>query len=671
MKEQGQFKQADFFENVGGLNLRDTPFRVKDSQATGGLNYDYLQTGGIRKRFGHSKINSSADTQTTSLGLALYNSATSSKFLVRAAGTKLQNLDIATPAFTNLSEDTTTAGTNFLSGSSSQPVVFSQFNTANANILWNVGGGMSAIYGVYSSSKVTQNGVVAPTTSSFTATAGAGSSSLSTGTYRYTLVYRKTSTVANSNASTSTEASVSVTAGQNVTLAWTLSNNDTTKFDQIWVYRSALNGSAAFTTGDLVTQLSSSATGYTDTGTSTLSSQNVPRAGSTILDNSPPTSGTPTTLTTWKRRLVTAIGSTIYLSDLNKPESWPTVNTITVPSGGNITGLAVVGFSTINTNNEYLAIFKERELWILSGDSISDWSLDFVDAVGCANQSLIVSANGFLAFIDYRGIYLWDGSNKPIYSSGPIETLFGPQGDIDKQYLARGVGTFSRKQNQIIWAVPHITYGINKFQIKLDLRLTLPSVETSLYGRNLDGVFSLDSTSFSVYAMLSYLPSSTFLEKILLGDSSGYVYDAYSTHSDASSAFSFQYLSRFMDMGDPNVSKRFHKVIVWVEEVGDWKLYLDYWSGYRSDLGSNNTLAQQMSTSQSNATALWDIAAWDSAYWDAYQTKYRPLVFNLNPGFNNASEGDALRIRFRQEDANAPVTIAGFSVIYSEKSLDK
>lgn len=669
MSQQGQLKFTDFWNNVGGLNLRDTPVRVTDEQATGGINFDYVQTGGIKSRRGEDEINSSANTQLKSLGLSTYLDAAGARFLVRAAGTKYQNVDLSTPSFTNLSEDTTTAGTDFISSSSTQPVVTSQFNGSSASILWLAGGGASTVYGIYSTAKVTANGVPAPTNSSFTAVAGGSGSTLSTGTYRYTLVYKKNSTDALSNAGG--EASVSVTAGEEVTLAWTLTNNDTTKYDAIYVYRSALNGAAAFTTGDLVTILASSATGYVDTGSSTASSQNIPRAGNALLDNSQLPSGTYITIRTWKRRLVTANESTLYISDLNKSESWPTANTITIPSGGPITGLAIISFATEQNNDEYLAIFKEREVWILTGDDVDDWALKFVDNTGCPGQSLIVNCNGFLAFVDYRGIFLWDGSNKPIYTSGPLEPLFAVDGDIDKSKLAMGFGTFFRKKNEVEWVLSNNVYGDNLYCLKMDLRLTLPSVQNNLMGRVIDGVFTQDQLTQPMYAGTSYLPATSFEEALIRGDDAGHIYSSYSVFADAGEAYSFQYFTKFLDLGTPMVEKRFHKVIVWVEEIGDWDLLLDYWTSYRSGLDSKDTLSEKISTAEGGLSALWEVGVWDRSFWDDYTAKLRPLVFNLRPGLENSNEGDVIRLRFRQDGANQPVTINGFTVVWSEKGFGK
>src|ERR1051326_3776617 len=136
MPASGQINQTNFFDNIGGLNISDSVFKIKENQAVGGLNFDYSLTGGIHGRLGPSKINSSADSQLRSLGFGLFNSASGTKAVIRAAGTKIQMVDTSGPSFTNLTEDTVSAGSDFLTSGSTQVVSNSQFNNGTADILW-------------------------------------------------------------------------------------------------------------------------------------------------------------------------------------------------------------------------------------------------------------------------------------------------------------------------------------------------------------------------------------------------------------------------------------------------------------------------------------------------------------------------------------------------------
>lgn len=668
INQQGQFLQADFFDNTGGINVSDSPFRVLDTQSTGGQNFEYALTGGVRKIKGATLVNDVADTRLRSVFLGQHVTGAGTKTTIRCADRKIQALDLGVPSFTNLTEDTVSAGSDFLASSNTIPVVGSQFNTVSTNILWLAGGGMSSLYGAYSSTKVTKNGADVAT-GSFTATASAtGGSFTSTGTYYYAIALIKAGTDAVSNAALDVSATISATTDK-VTLNFSgLTSLDTTKYDTIRIYRSAVNGVTSFTTGDVVTEIASSTSSYVDTGTSSLSSQNVPRANSTVLDNSVLPSGTYKTVTVWKRRLVTCSGSSIYISDVNKSESWPTQNYLTIPSGGPITALAVISFTTPTSTSidEILVLFKERELWVVTGTNSSDFALKFIDSVGCLSQSLIAYANGYLSWLDYRGIYLWDGSGKPIYCSRPIETIFAVDGDIDKTKLYYGICYFKRESSEVHWIVSSLISGDNKLRIKMDLRLTLPQVTATLGGRILDSVLITDVLNRSYFAGASLVPSTD--EVILCGDDAGFIYEDFTAFNDASEAIAFQYETKFFDLGTIGTAKRFNKIIVWTEDSSDGELTIDYWTQYKS--GSDEQTTQTAPITLQSSESLWDLGYWDSSYWDNTVKAYNPVVFNLSSP-KNSSEGDCIKIRIRQEDSDTPCTIAGFSILYTIAGLRK
>lgn len=684
----GQLRQIDFPDNTGGTNLVDNVFKIKPTQAAGGVNFDYVVTGGIRKRLGNSFVNSVANSDLYTLGFGLYAPSSSpTKYNFRAAGQHLQLLDTGTATFTPLTQDNSSATSTPFAANSTQDVQFSQFSNGVSNILWGAGGGSSTVIGAYSTTKFTSNGVAAPT-GTMTATnhvSGLGSWSTGNfGVFYYTLVLHKASTGVLSNGGylatgfgqpVDPTATTTSTLTDSVTLSWTLTGLDTTTIDQIWIYRSAVAGVSGFTTGNLIAQLASTATSFTDLGNlgnpDVLLNQTVGRAGNLIVDNSPLPTGTYNTLTNWGNRLVTASGNQLYISDVNKSESWPLVNYITVPSAGPITGLATISYTSAQANAlfELLVIFKERELWVINpgaSNNYTTWALLKIDNnVGCPQQSLVVSAQGYLMWIDWRGVWLWDGTSKPIYASRPIEPLFGTAGDLDKSKFSEGCGSLFRRENTVTWFLSSKTYGTQKFAIKMDIRLTLFQIEQNLSGRTVDGVFIQDVTAFPVYAAFSYLPSGSKDEQMLLGDNAGFCYLASQGYADGISDYPFRYLSPPIFGPNPNVKKKFHMVIAWVQDVGNWNIFLDYWSDFETSDSLRTTQGQPISTENQTAS-LWDIALWDIALWDAYNPNIIPIIFNLQPGMANSNEGTALQIQFRNDTANQPLIIHGYSVIYSE-----
>lgn len=657
-----------FMANQEGLNLTDSPFNIRDTQATGrSYNYDYSITGAVTKVIGANRLNSVADAQLKSLGMSIWHDATAdTRTVIRCAGTKIQSLSTSDGSTSNKTDDTSSAGTNFLSSTSTQPVVFSPFNTnIGGTVLWMAGGGQTTING-YTGAKVTANGVPAPTGS-----VGAVVNTHNSGTfvvagkYFYAVAFRKTLTQALSLAALDVSATT-VNTDDTVTLTLSsISNVDTTRFDKIYIYRSALSGVTAFTTGDLVAQVNIGTATYVDTGTFLATAQNIPRAGATI-DNSVLPSGTYKYVTAFKRRLVTCLNSTLYISDLDKPESWPIANIITLPTGAPITALGTLGVPSEYTTgaDQYLCVWKENELWVLTGDSTSNWELLFVDNTGCLGQSVVVPFNGMITWVAFNGIYIWDGKGKPSRISRPIQSMFNADGDLDKTKLTQGVGAHYKSNNQVVWRLSHRVKGVQKYILKMDTRLSatqLYKASPTLQNPELDGVFIQDFDTKSVYAMTSHRPANSD-EILLWGDDSGFTYQAYAS---ATSAVSFDYETRPMDMGMPQHNKRFKRVLVFTEKLTVNDLSLYFWADNRSRDDYASVTKASLAPTRGTQPSLWDIALWDQAYWDDYVPDIAPVEFQLH-NFENNAEGFALKLRFEQVEANAPVRIHGFAIEWED-----
>lgn len=655
-----------FSQNLGGIDISSSPISIPDNAATGqSYNYEYAQTGAITKVLASDQLNASADAQLNTLGLGLWHSvATDTRTVLRAAGTKLQTVNTSDGTCTDLTDDTTTAGTNFLNSSSTQPVVFAQFNTVDGGTqAWMAGGGMTIPYG-YNGTNVTENGTPEPTGNlSTNVNTSAGGTFAATGTYYYGVQFRKGATQALSNVALDVSATIANTDDTVDIDLTAITNNDTTRFDQIWIWRSAVSGASGFTTGSIIAKVASTATTYEDTGTSIASSQNVPRNGNTVLDNSELESGTYNYITVFKRRMVVAKNSTIYLSDLNKPESWPATNVITIPTGGPITGVAAIGTPSEYTTGaeEYLCIFKERELWVLTGTGLEDWELKLVDKTGCQGQSLVVSFNGFVTWVGLTGIYIWDGRGRPSRVSKPIFSLFTLDGDLDLAHLNEGYGVYLESKNLVMWRLPHRTKGRNKFSIKMDVRNTSTSASTNLQNTEMNGVFIFDYDGNRYNGLLSFRQSN-FQELMLAGDDAGNIFQLYVNAMDP---VYFDYETKAFDMGSPETLKQFNRVIVWIERLTDNDLKCYFWADYRIRDEYRSTVRATMKPLKAVQPALWDIALWDQAYWDDYTPDISPVEFNLH-AYDNNNIGTSLKLRFEQLDESAPVRIHAFAIDWEE-----
>jgi hypothetical protein len=684
-RKEGEFLVEDFYLNTGGLNTADSPFVVSPGEATGGKNYDYVSRGGLKKRAGHAKLNTSANAQLKSLGLGLWNKPGTARKVIRASGRKLQEFDVNTYAFTNLTEDTTAAGSDFLGVSSTQPVVYSMFNTSSAGVLWAAGGGASSIYGAYSATKVTKNGVATPGGSISLATSADASTPnfVSTGYYRYGVAFRKTSTQALGNVALWKEVQVSTVSDKVTIDLSSVTGEDTTKHDKFAIYRSAVSATAqgdiAFTTGDFVGYADITDTSFVDTGGYTTTSQNVPQASNTLADNSELPSGTYKSLALFKRRLVTAANSTVYFSDLNKPESWPTFQTITIPSGGEITALGVISMTSASSSQieEMLVVFKQREVWVITGDGsltsgIPDWSLKYINSAGAPSQAVVVSADGYLFWVNYRGFYMWNGNGKPAYISRKIQDKFQRGGDIDKSALGQAWGSYVENRGQIHWCLTSNSEGAQRLLLKLDLDLTTRGSSDATGNTSYEGVFTPDVLAFSAYAGLSFIASDTSTdETIYYGDASGYVYGGYTSAQDGGASFDFDYMTPYLNFGKPNFAKRVVKVVAWVVDNGTYDLDLTYWSDYRYRSSESSTKRVRVNQGITDSGALYGSAIYGTSTYNSFSPKIKPVVFNLDAGTQNNNEGDSFRLRFQQLASSKTLTLYGFSIYYSEVALRK
>lgn len=112
--------------------------------------------------------------------------------------------------------------------------------------------------------------------------------------------------------------------------------------------------------------------------------------------------------------------STLYFSALADPETWPTDYAYNFDAP--ITGLGVLG--------DFMVVFKERSIGILSGDSNTALTKvnTFIDGIGCSGghtiQNVRVNGQEVLLFHANDGFYIFDGTQKLIKVSNPIQRKY-------------------------------------------------------------------------------------------------------------------------------------------------------------------------------------------------------------------------------------------------------
>lgn len=705
-RRDGQFTVEDFFSNGGGLNTSDSPFSVSHDSVADGVNFEYVAEGAFRRRLGHTRL-ATADTLTRSLGLGLWDKPGSARQVIRAAqlGTaagKLQVIDPTTYAPTALTSDEASPSSNvFPALAETTPVTMSMFNSPASGVLWASGANATNLYGVYSSTKFTANGSSAPvsggTPGSFTITGASGGTWPATGLYaKYMATFVKASTGAESNGTVIGASNGAIaTSADKVALTFgsgVLTAPDTTKYTKMRIYRyvqySAFTDNLPFTGGDLIAEIALTGTfssitvndlGTTPATTSTtnavtfVTSATVPNAGFTIQDNSVLPSGTYNVVTTWKQSLVTASGNTVYISDTNKPESWPLSLRFNVPSGGDIQALAVVAATSVTSAviDTYLMIFKQNEVYVLQGTpdpvDTSGLTLNFLDSVGAVGPAATVYAEGSTFWVSSRGIYAWNGNGKPLCISRPIKDKFLVSGDIDQQYAKQVWGIYKPDTQHVVFCLSSKAYGENKLILKADLKRVNHNQTDLLNNAQADGVITQEIMPSTAYAGLAYFASATSLtQSWLYADSLGYLWSMYVAIVDSTQTQPFSYTTQFLHLNTPFINKKLHKVLVYFKNYGPVTTTCNLWSDWRFQPSDATALVYDSNISGVVPTSsLWGFMTWGSGQWSSSSSvKIETMTFN-SKNVDGNDVGTSFRLQLVNTTSNLPIEILGYSVYYT------
>lgn len=717
-RRDGQYLVEDFFTNTDGLNTVDSPFVVGHNTISDGVNVEYVARGGFRRRDGHTR-RGSADSDTRTIGAALWDKPGTGRLVIKASNTgaagKLKAVDLTSYSPTTLTSDEASPSSTPLPNNTSIPVSFSMFNTSSAGILWAAGSAATNLYGVYSGTKFTANGSVAPTVSSPATFSFVGSGgNYIAGLYsKYMITFIKGSTSAESNATVLGKTTSASGGSDSATVIFSAATfPDVTKYTKMRVYRqisfAAFADNSAFTGGTLIAEITISGLANFNSGTITLtdkfdsitmsgsgsatnnltgvSDSLVPNSGFVVLDNSPLPSGTFNVVTTWKRCLVTASNNTVYISDTNKPESWPLSLRFNIPSGGAIQALAVISASSITSSqiDEYLLIFKQNELWVVTGDpdpvNTSSLSLKFVDSVGAVGPLAVVVAEGICLWFSTRGVYGWNGNGKPIHFFRPIKDKLASSGDIDLTKAQKIWGIYKPDTKHVVFCVSSkaqgsngsSTQGENTYIYKQSLEFVQGSKTDLANKTDLDGSFTPEILPTSAACGVAFYPTTTSTKQVQwFADYSGYVWTMYDAITDSTRVQPFEYTTQFIPLGSPFISKKVHRVLLYFKNNGPINLTMNYWSKYRFQVVDQSS-TEFMSTESGNtaSSSIWGATTWGSGLWAAsISSKTDPAIFELNNN-NNNSEGDSFKFQFTNSDYTLPLEFIGFSVYYTDQTAD-
>jgi hypothetical protein len=135
--------------------------------------------------------------------------------------------------------------------------------------------------------------------------------------------------------------------------------------------------------------------------------------------------------------------SRLYFSELGDPENWPVLYFIDIGKGD---GDKITGFGVLLDN---LVIFKTNSIWVLQGDSPSNFVLrKVVDGYGSVSQTSITNVKETLTAFTKDGALFFDGVRSALASEKIEKTIK----NLNKSYLSLASAVFF--DNKLYIAVP-------------------------------------------------------------------------------------------------------------------------------------------------------------------------------------------------------------------------
>lgn len=138
--------------------------------------------------------------------------------------------------------------------------------------------------------------------------------------------------------------------------------------------------------------------------------------------------------------------STVQFSDIGEPESVQPGNNFEVRTND---GDRITGFKSAFYN---LYIFKQNSFHVLTGTDPTNFDLNIVsDQYGCISNKAICTYENFLVFLDKKGIVRYNGANIEVISTKiePIFQLINLNAAYDNAQMVH-----LKDQNQILCAIP-------------------------------------------------------------------------------------------------------------------------------------------------------------------------------------------------------------------------
>lgn len=268
---------------------------------------------------------------------------------------------------------------------------------------------------------------------------------------------------------------------------------------------------------------------------------------------------------TYKGRVWVGTGSTLYYSALGKYNDFTTAN-----DAGYINNFYTDtnNITALKSYKDYLAIYKDNGVYLLSGSSVEDFRITPFADKGTASFSSVVNVNNKQYFIN-QGIFSMEqaGLLSQIQLGSEISLNIKSEfNNFDRTRFNKIIVLHYEVKNQIWFFIP---YKNNEYFHTIWI---YSYINEAWFKR----VLPQDITTACI-----------FDEYILTADAKGKVYKEDFGNTFSGNAIEFMWKSPFLSAGDPNIRKTIEEFYFILDEVYDnnfnFSVYKNYDSEYKDD----------------------------------------------------------------------------------------
>lgn len=351
-------------------------------------------------------------------------------------------------------------------------------------------------------------------------------------------------------------------------------------------------------------------------------------------------------ITTYKGRVWAASDSTVYFSALGKYNDFTTSN-----DAGYINNFYTDTdeITAMKPYKDYLAIYKKKRVYLLSGSSPTDFAITLFADKGTSSFSSVVDVNNKQYFLNSGIIPLVVGDLNQVVVGNEISLNIRPEFDkFDKTRFDEVTALHYDKKNQIWFFIPYKsdeyfhTIWIYDYENDAWFKRVLPQNITT---------------------------ACVFDEYILTADTGGKIYLEDSGSSFCGEAISFMWKSPFICIGDTNVRKTIDEFFFILDESYDnnfnFSVYKNYDGDYQDDVDlifSTNVenLNWHMDNSITSQNFLWDSDDNQSFWATNTNSIYKAEISESNYSVQLCVEGSSA-------EQNTAVIGLEFKEIYADE----